>query len=182
MLARFYLDGHLSRRDQRYNPARYRSGWQRQSHHHRPASAAGPRIFDQTADLDGVRHVERRSAVRQAGDVLGCEPQLGPEQCLPARSRTFSTRASWPRHFGQKACVAVPGCVPFNIFGGQGANGEGSITQEMLDWAMLTQSDERPGVERRHRQRQRRSVRSAGRPVRVRARLRPSSTARSMRQ
>ncbi len=28
----------------------------------------------------------------------------------------------------------IPNCVPFNIFGGQGANGEGTITQEMLDY------------------------------------------------
>jgi iron complex outermembrane receptor protein len=27
-------------------------------------------------------------------------------------------------------CAATPNCVPFNFFGGQGANGEGSITQD----------------------------------------------------
>ncbi|MGL6158968.1 TonB-dependent receptor domain-containing protein [Microbulbifer sp.] len=39
-------------------------------------------------------------------------------------------------------CAAIPGCVPFNIFGGQGANGEGTITQEMLDWVGFIQKDE----------------------------------------
>jgi iron complex outermembrane receptor protein len=34
-----------------------------------------------------------------------------------------------------------PECVPFNIFGGQGANGEGTITQQMLDYVAFTQHD-----------------------------------------
>ena len=38
-------------------------------------------------------------------------------------------------------CAATPNCVPFNFFGGQGANGEGSITQEMLDFVTYTQRD-----------------------------------------
>ncbi len=38
-------------------------------------------------------------------------------------------------------CAAVPNCVPFNVFGGQGADGNGSITQEMLDFVTYTQRD-----------------------------------------
>ena len=38
-------------------------------------------------------------------------------------------------------CAAVPNCVPFNFFGGQGPNGEGSITQEMLDYVGYVQRD-----------------------------------------
>ncbi len=38
-------------------------------------------------------------------------------------------------------CLAEPGCVPFNIFGGQGPDGKGSITQEMLDYVRFTQQD-----------------------------------------
>ena len=38
-------------------------------------------------------------------------------------------------------CAATPNCVPFNIFGGQGPNGTGSITQEMLDFVGYTQRD-----------------------------------------
>lgn len=38
-------------------------------------------------------------------------------------------------------CVATPNCVPFNFFGGQGPNGEGSITQEMLDYVGFVQRD-----------------------------------------
>ena len=38
-------------------------------------------------------------------------------------------------------CAATPGCVPFNFFGGQGPDGKGSITPEMLDWVTYTQRD-----------------------------------------
>lgn len=38
-------------------------------------------------------------------------------------------------------CAAVPGCVPFNFFGGLGPDGSGSITQEMLDFVGFTQRD-----------------------------------------
>ena len=39
------------------------------------------------------------------------------------------------------ACAAAPGCVPFNFFGGQGVDGGGSITREMLDFVTYTQHD-----------------------------------------
>ncbi|MDJ0764384.1 MAG: TonB-dependent receptor [Myxococcota bacterium] len=38
-------------------------------------------------------------------------------------------------------CAADPGCVPFNIFGGQGPNGEGTITPAMLDYVTFVQKD-----------------------------------------
>jgi iron complex outermembrane receptor protein len=38
-------------------------------------------------------------------------------------------------------CSATPGCVPFNFFGGQGPSGEGSITEEMLDFVGYVQRD-----------------------------------------
>lgn len=38
-------------------------------------------------------------------------------------------------------CAAVPNCVPFNFFGGQGPDGNGSITQDMLDFVTYTQRD-----------------------------------------
>lgn len=38
-------------------------------------------------------------------------------------------------------CAAIPGCVPLNYFGGQGADGEGTITQAMLDWIQYVGHD-----------------------------------------
>jgi iron complex outermembrane recepter protein len=42
---------------------------------------------------------------------------------------------------GTMANPGAPECVPFNIFGGQGANGEGTITQDMLKYVTYTQHD-----------------------------------------
>lgn len=39
------------------------------------------------------------------------------------------------------ACAALPGCVPLNIFGGQGADGSGTITQEMLSYIRINTID-----------------------------------------
>ena len=38
-------------------------------------------------------------------------------------------------------CNATPNCVPFNYFGGQGPDGTGSITEEMLSFVRYTQRD-----------------------------------------
>lgn len=38
-------------------------------------------------------------------------------------------------------CAATPGCTPFNFFGGQGPDGSGSITEEMLDFVGFVQRD-----------------------------------------
>ena len=38
-------------------------------------------------------------------------------------------------------CAANPGCVPLDLFGGQGPNGQGTITQDMLDWIRMDTKD-----------------------------------------
>ena len=38
-------------------------------------------------------------------------------------------------------CAQVPNCVPFNFFGGQGPDGTGSITEDMLNFVRYTQRD-----------------------------------------
>ena len=38
-------------------------------------------------------------------------------------------------------CAQTPGCVPFNFFGGQGPDGTGSLTRDMLDFVTYTQYD-----------------------------------------
>jgi outer membrane receptor protein involved in Fe transport len=39
------------------------------------------------------------------------------------------------------AANVIPGCVPMNLFGGQGPKGNGTITHEMLDYATATLTD-----------------------------------------
>lgn len=110
---------------------------------------AGPRVFHQNVDtwfvngsLEGVQQVadreffwdinasfaEAHANQRKTGAFNGAKLKraLGPlDQCIDS-----STGAS------------IDGCVPFNFFGGQGPNGEGSITQEMLDFVTFIQKDE----------------------------------------
>jgi iron complex outermembrane receptor protein len=38
-------------------------------------------------------------------------------------------------------CAATAGCVPLNLFGGQGANGQGTITPEMLNYILYNAID-----------------------------------------
>jgi iron complex outermembrane receptor protein len=42
---------------------------------------------------------------------------------------------------GTAAAPGDPNCVPFNIFGGQGASGEGTISRAMLDYVTFVQHD-----------------------------------------
>ncbi|MEO7732616.1 MAG: TonB-dependent receptor, partial [Kofleriaceae bacterium] len=44
-------------------------------------------------------------------------------------------------HCGTAANPGDPNCVPFNIFGGQGADGLGTITKEMLGFTTFTEHD-----------------------------------------
>jgi iron complex outermembrane recepter protein len=44
-------------------------------------------------------------------------------------------------HCGTMANPGDPNCVPFNIFGGQGANGKGTITKDMLSYVTFTEHD-----------------------------------------
>ncbi|HEX8111899.1 MAG TPA: TonB-dependent receptor, partial [Kofleriaceae bacterium] len=44
-------------------------------------------------------------------------------------------------HCGTMANPGSPNCVPFNIFGGQGADGKGTITKDMLAFTTFTEHD-----------------------------------------
>jgi iron complex outermembrane recepter protein len=44
-------------------------------------------------------------------------------------------------HCGTLAMPGDPNCVPFNIFGGQGRNAQGTITREMLAYTTFTEHD-----------------------------------------
>jgi iron complex outermembrane receptor protein len=103
---------------------------------------AGPRIFNQNVNTwymaGGLR-----------GDFKVAESSFQWD----ATAVYAINRADQIKHGGfnsaklQKAlgpvdlCLADPDCVPFNISGGQGANGEGSITPEMLDYVTFVQKD-----------------------------------------
>lgn len=142
--AGFYLDNIFIPADQRYNPFGIDlDGRTNLITIGRRPLEAGPRIFDQTVDTWLVSGTF-------SGDLqFGARPMYwdvslnwGKNNASQLGHNIFNSRKLALALGPEAACLAVPGCVPFNIFGGQGPNGEGSITREMLDWATFTQSDQ----------------------------------------
>lgn len=104
---------------------------------------AGPRIFEQrvntwmaSAALDGDFSVGDR---QMFWDVSF---NWGRNNANQKGRNIFNARKLALALGDPAACAAVPGCTPFNIFGGQGPNGQGSITPEMLAFTTFTQNDQ----------------------------------------
>ncbi|HEY0194861.1 MAG TPA: TonB-dependent receptor [Kofleriaceae bacterium] len=116
---------------------------------------AGPRTFEQVVNtwyvsggLDGKFSVDtdhkfnwdatvaygiNRADQRRdhAFNSLKLQEALGPAY--------MDADGSWK--CGTMAIPGDPSCVPFNIFGGLGANGKGTITKQMLDFTTFTEHD-----------------------------------------
>jgi iron complex outermembrane receptor protein len=115
---------------------------------------AGPRKFEQT-----VNTFYTSGAL--AGDFELAEQRFywdttlayGVNRADQLRNNSFNSakleQALGPGYTdanGQLRCGTAespgdPRCVPFNIFGGQGADGRGTITREMLDYVTFVQHD-----------------------------------------
>jgi len=142
--AGFYLDNIFIPADQRYNPFGIDlDGTDNLITIGRRPLEAGPRIFDQTVDTWMVSST-------LIGDLQLGNRQMfwdvslnwGQNNAAQLGRNIFNARKLALALGPEANCLVVPGCVPFNIFGGQGPNGEGSITQDMLDWVTFTQSDQ----------------------------------------
>ncbi|RMF15881.1 MAG: TonB-dependent receptor [Alphaproteobacteria bacterium] len=104
---------------------------------------AGPRIFKQNVDtwvLSGTLSGEVDFAGRTV--YWDFNATWAQNQANQRKFGAFNARKLALALGPVDECAAVPGCVPFNIFGGQGPNGQGSITQEMLDFVTFVQKDE----------------------------------------
>jgi iron complex outermembrane receptor protein len=104
---------------------------------------AGARIFDQNVDswhvattLDGKLEL---GSSDWYWDIHGSWSQ---NQASQRKQGAFNARNLLVAVGPTAICDATPGCVYFNWFGGQGPNGEGSITQDMLDFVTFIQKDE----------------------------------------
>jgi len=103
---------------------------------------AGPRIFRQNVDtwyvsstLDGDLNVGDRTW------FWDFNATWSQSQANQQKTGAFNARKLQDALGDPDACAAIPGCVPFNIFGGQG-DGSGTITQAMLDYVTFVQKDE----------------------------------------
>jgi iron complex outermembrane receptor protein len=103
---------------------------------------AGPRIFEQDVDtwyfgtgLEGTFVWGDRT---YSWDVNYLNTENDAEQTF---RNGFNLRRMQLALGDPAACSAVQGCVPLNLFGGQGTGGAGTITQQMLDWVRITTKD-----------------------------------------
>jgi iron complex outermembrane receptor protein len=102
---------------------------------------AGPRIFNQDVDtfyisggLDGNFEFADRKFY---WDVTAA---YSKNEATQNKQGAFNS-AHLKRALGPLD-ECVDNCVPFNYFGGQGADGQGTITQDMLDYVGFVQKDE----------------------------------------
>ena len=100
----------------------------------------GPRIFEQTVDTTYLS-AGLKGALDNGyeWDINLISSKNDAEQTFYNGYNTFRVRNA----LGNPAvCLAMnDGCTPLNFFGGQGANGQGTITQAMLDYIRDTQND-----------------------------------------
>jgi iron complex outermembrane recepter protein len=110
---------------------------------------AGPRLFKQNVDtwfagatLDGKVNLAGRDIYWDAN------ASFSQAQANQRKTGAFNA-AKLKRALGPlDQCIdpatgaGIDGCTPFNYLGGQGPDGSGSITQEMLDFVTFVQKDE----------------------------------------
>jgi iron complex outermembrane receptor protein len=137
----FYLDNIVIPANQPYNPfGMALSGTSNLITLGRRPLEAGPRMFEQDVDtflLSGVLSGKQEIADKPIFWDVGFS--WGRNTATDLGRNIFNSRKLALALGDPAVCNATPGCVPFNIFGGQGADGSGSITPEMLQWATFTQ-------------------------------------------
>lgn len=102
---------------------------------------AGPRVFNQNVDtfyfsagLNGSLDIGDRNWY---WDVTGV---YGKNSASQRKTGALNIRRIANALGPLDVCEATPGCVPLNIFGGQG-DGSGTITPEMLNYISFVQND-----------------------------------------
>lgn len=103
---------------------------------------AGPRIFEQ--DVDTFYFGTGFKGSFQAMDRVfywDANYIYGDNQANQTKFGALNIRRIAEALGPLDECNATPGCVPLNLFGGQGS-GNGTITDEMLDYISFVQKDE----------------------------------------
>ncbi len=103
---------------------------------------AGPRVFEQ--DIDTFYFGTGLKGSFEAADRVfywDFNYIYGDNQANQTKNGALNIRRIAEALGPLDECQAIPGCVPLNLFGGQGAGG-GTITPEMLDYIAFVQKDE----------------------------------------
>ncbi|NVJ69108.1 MAG: TonB-dependent receptor [Alphaproteobacteria bacterium] len=141
--AGFWMDNIVVPEDHPYNPFGIELNSDTFSFGGRRPLEAGPRVFTQNVDTWYISNTIEGD-FEMAGrnwywDINGTWSQ---SQASQVKDGAFNARKIHEALGDPDACAAIPGCVPLNIFGGQGPDGQGTITQAMLDYITFTQKDE----------------------------------------
>lgn len=103
---------------------------------------AGPRLFDQDVDTyfgsAGFTGDFRTASRSFFWDVTA---SYGENRGFQQKHGAFNAAKLAVALGDPDICAVTPNCVPFNFFGGQGPEGQGSFTQEMLDYVTFVQRD-----------------------------------------
>ncbi|HWU86426.1 MAG TPA: TonB-dependent receptor [Kofleriaceae bacterium] len=114
---------------------------------------AGPRRFEQNVDTFYVAGGLEGNAGKEKRWTWDATLAYGINRADQRRNNSFNSArlqtALGPAflgtdgkyHCGTTANPGDPDCVPFDIFGGQGPDGKGTITREMLDYVTFTEHD-----------------------------------------
>ncbi|RBP53179.1 TonB-dependent receptor plug domain-containing protein [Arenicella xantha] len=103
---------------------------------------SGPRLFYQDVDTFFVSTgLEGKFGVGDRSFYWDATLSYGDNQGFQEKENSHNAARLQVAMGDPSVCAATPNCVPFNFFGGQGPDGNGSITQEMLDFVTYTQRD-----------------------------------------
>ncbi len=103
---------------------------------------SGPRLFSQDVDTYFVSAgLEGKFQAGERNYYWDATFSYGDNQGFQEKQNSHNAAKLQVAMGDPAVCAATPNCVPFNFFGGQGPNGTGSFTQEMLDFVTFTQRD-----------------------------------------
>lgn len=103
---------------------------------------AGPRLFRQTVDTFYVAAgVEGGFEVGDRYWIWNAQYAYGLNSAEQRKEGALNIQRIANALGDPADCAELQGCVPLNIFGGQGPNGEGTITNEMLNYIGFVQKD-----------------------------------------
>jgi iron complex outermembrane receptor protein len=103
---------------------------------------SGPRIFEQDVDTYfGSATLEGSFTSGSKNYDWDVTASFGENQGFQQKFSSHNIARLAVALGDPAVCAQVPGCVPFNFFGGQGPSGTGSFTQEMLNYVTYTQRD-----------------------------------------
>ena len=108
----------------------------------RPLESGGRRFFQDTRTYFGTVGLEGEWAWGGRALYWDAHASYGENQGFQKKYNSHNAAKLQVAMGDPDVCAATAGCVPFNFFGGQGPDGRGSITREMLDFVTYTQRDE----------------------------------------